>query len=455
MAIKLRDRYGNRANEPSVDYPTGSVKNKSAPDATDGTPLEKDWANDLLGSRDAIMKAAGVTADGNVETAEKSQVLESLNKLYVSNSRTVSSGVGLSGGGSLSSNLTFSVKYGTASGTAAVGNDSRINNGQTAFGWGNHASAGYVPSARTITAGTGLTGGGNLTANRTLSVNYGTAAGTACQGNDARLSDSREWTASTVSQSEAESGTATTRRAWTSQRVRQAFSAAFNSVTSAFTRTLLTQTSAAQVRSSLQLGSVATRDASGATAMPGDALVVPNSANLRIGIPRDSAGSVSLNFGSTDSLPEAVRLIDTLGRDFRIVRSNKAGDEYVQYFLFPEEDKYPGRQTVVTTSTVLGSTGTSSDLPMSQKAVTDSLIGNSQSWMDVTSSRVSGTTYTNTTGRTIVIMMLTSSNNSDFEIDGMTVNFWSEVGAFTGIIPAGSRYRLASGNPGGWYELRT
>lgn len=39
----------------------------------------------------------------------------------------------------------------------------------------------------TISAGTGLTGGGDLSANRTLNVAYGTSAGTAAQGNDARI----------------------------------------------------------------------------------------------------------------------------------------------------------------------------------------------------------------------------------------------------------------------------
>lgn len=73
-----------------------------------------------------------------------------------------------------------------------------------------------------VIAGTGLTGGGTLADNRTLNVSYGTAAGTAAQGNDSRLSNSREWTAGTVSQAEAEAGTATTRRAWTAQRVWQA-----------------------------------------------------------------------------------------------------------------------------------------------------------------------------------------------------------------------------------------
>lgn len=42
---------------------------------------------------------------------------------------------------------------------------------------------------------------------------------------DARLTDAREWTATTVSQAEAEAGTASTRRAWTAQRVFQAAAA--------------------------------------------------------------------------------------------------------------------------------------------------------------------------------------------------------------------------------------
>lgn len=42
---------------------------------------------------------------------------------------------------------------------------------------------------------------------------------------DPRLTDAREWTAATVDQAEAEAGTATTRRAWTAQRVLQAIAA--------------------------------------------------------------------------------------------------------------------------------------------------------------------------------------------------------------------------------------
>lgn len=45
-----------------------------------------------------------------------------------------------------------------------------ISNWNTAYGWGNHASAGYALGTTTITAGTGLSGGGDLSANRTINL---------------------------------------------------------------------------------------------------------------------------------------------------------------------------------------------------------------------------------------------------------------------------------------------
>ena len=55
----------------------------------------------------------------------------------------------------------------------------------------NDSLATKVPTSRTITAGTGLSGGGSLSANRTINVSFGSTAGTVCQGNDPRLSDAR------------------------------------------------------------------------------------------------------------------------------------------------------------------------------------------------------------------------------------------------------------------------
>lgn len=70
---------------------------------------------------------------------------------------------------------------------------------------------------------------------------------------DARLADSREWTAATVSQAEAEAGAATTRRAWTAQRVRQAVAAWWVSASSAWGRGLVTSADAASGRQALVL----------------------------------------------------------------------------------------------------------------------------------------------------------------------------------------------------------
>lgn len=55
--------------------------------------------------------------------------------------------------------------------------------------------------------------------------NVGTTAGTVAAGDDGRFSNAREWTASEVTQAEAEAGTATTARKWTALRVRQATAA--------------------------------------------------------------------------------------------------------------------------------------------------------------------------------------------------------------------------------------
>lgn len=126
--------------------------------------------------------------------------------------RTITAGTGLSGGGDLSANRTLSVVYGSSGVDACVGNDARLSNARTPTA---HASthgvagsdpvtvaisqvtnlsttlSGKVDTTRQIIAGTGLTGGGNLSADRTLNVVYGTAASQACVGNDVRLSDAR------------------------------------------------------------------------------------------------------------------------------------------------------------------------------------------------------------------------------------------------------------------------
>jgi len=85
-------------------------------------------------------------------------------------------------------------------------------NGETGAVVLDAADVDAAPTSRTISAGTGLTGGGDLSANRTLAVSYGTTAGTAAQGNDSRLSDARTPTSHVHGAADISSGTVATAR---------------------------------------------------------------------------------------------------------------------------------------------------------------------------------------------------------------------------------------------------
>lgn len=64
-------------------------------------------------------------------------------------------------------------------------------NGETGVVTIDATDVGAAPTSRQIIAGTGLTGGGTLAADRTLTVSFGTTSTTVCAGNDARLTDAR------------------------------------------------------------------------------------------------------------------------------------------------------------------------------------------------------------------------------------------------------------------------
>ena len=201
---------------------------------TAGTAAEGNDSR-LSNSRTPTAHAASHAAGGSDEITPASIGAATTTQLssYVPTTRSISSGTGLTGGGDLSGDRTLSVSFGSTAGTAAEGNDSRLSNARTPTSHAaSHATggsdeitpasigaattaqlsqyvttsqlagyattaqlSGYTPTSRNITAGTGLTGGGDLTADRTLSVSYGSTAGTAAQGNDSRLSDSRTPTA--------------------------------------------------------------------------------------------------------------------------------------------------------------------------------------------------------------------------------------------------------------------
>jgi hypothetical protein len=99
----------------------------------------------------------------------------------------VGTGLGVSSG-------TVSVTYGTSSGTACQGNDSRLSDARTptSHTHGNITNAGAIGSTANLPVIT--TTSGVLTTGT-----FGTSASSFCEGNDARLSDTRTPTDNTVS----------------------------------------------------------------------------------------------------------------------------------------------------------------------------------------------------------------------------------------------------------------
>lgn len=81
----------------------------------------------------------------------------------------ISTGVGLSGGGNLSTNRTISTIFGTTANTSAMGNDSRIVNAASVTQLNSGLALKADRSVR-ITAGDGLVGGGSIESSRTISL---------------------------------------------------------------------------------------------------------------------------------------------------------------------------------------------------------------------------------------------------------------------------------------------
>lgn len=96
-------------------------------------------------------------------------------------------------------------------------------------------------------------------------------------------------------------------------------------------------------------------------------------------------------------------------------------------------------------------------------------IGVGQTWQDVSGSRASGTTYTNSTGKPIQVMVLTENNGNTtydsagaakYSIGGVVVgqmytnNNSNTSGLFQAVIPNGVTYSVSASIIRTWYELR-
>lgn len=81
MTINVFAQYSPRATAPDTNYPNGSFKNETSPGANDGTPLDVDTINDILGATEAILTEAGLTVSGQIDTVILSQKLEAIKKI--------------------------------------------------------------------------------------------------------------------------------------------------------------------------------------------------------------------------------------------------------------------------------------------------------------------------------------------------------------------------------------
>ena len=365
-----------------------------------------------------------------------------------------------------------------------------------------------------VNAGTGLSGGGSLEADRTLTVNYGTTAGTAAEGNDSRLSDSREWTGLTISQAEAEVGTATTRRAFTAQRVRQAIVAWWSSITGVFGRDLITSANNTVARDKLGLFTSAlrwptwaevtskpttftpsshTHPWSQVTDQPVTATRWPSLAEVTgtpVNYPTtwDSVADKPAQATRWPSLAEVADKPTVYPTTWNSVAAKPAQATRWPTFVevsgkpstyTPNSHTHPTSQITgldaalntkaITSTQVIAGTGLTGGGTLAANrtlsiATSHIPIGVSQTWQRVTSSRDLGTTYTNTTGRTIVVSVTTNSKAGvymDANVSGV-VQFAHN--SYTNqllrpsvllIVPAGNTYRVTSNSSlHTWAELR-
>lgn len=212
----------------------------------------------------------------------------------------------------------------------------------------------------------------------------------------AKITSELEWAQTTIPKEEAQAGTATTRRAWSALRVREAIVAWFNGVSGTIGRTILGRNTATQVRDDLGLGTAATRD------------VGESSGNvMRVGAfglgLASSQYKGDLNDLKTTQMTGVLNGVNApsvgIGALSVISYSN---DWVAQVYHYPgEDDKYWIRsfyngkawsqwKSISHSGNILTTTGQSTLYPMTQKAVTTAINGVSdrRDKLDITSSGV-------------------------------------------------------------------
>jgi hypothetical protein len=124
------------------------------------------------------------------------------------------------------------------------------------------------------------------------------------------------------------------------------------------------------------------------------------------------------------------------------------------------------------TSGTVVTTGDNGTITQGMLATAASSIGVGQTWQNVTGSRVSGTTYTNSTGKPIFVYVqmvpaASGANYVNIFINGVALGYFGQgsgassntvySSSWTVIIPSGDTYRatiVGSATIDFWFELR-
>ncbi len=92
--LNIYSKYAPNANVANTNYPHGSGKDESASGTNDGTPLEMDWYNDMLGYSEALLAEAGVEPSGSADTALNSDRMDAFRIAAMRVETAVAYGVG-------------------------------------------------------------------------------------------------------------------------------------------------------------------------------------------------------------------------------------------------------------------------------------------------------------------------------------------------------------------------
>jgi hypothetical protein len=78
MALNPSSRYPSQIDTDDAGYPRGKARNAGSYQDGTGTPLEKDWVNDLFGFQQALLDAANIVPSGIPDEVGASQYLTAL-----------------------------------------------------------------------------------------------------------------------------------------------------------------------------------------------------------------------------------------------------------------------------------------------------------------------------------------------------------------------------------------